>query len=169
VPGAAAARQITGTVPASCRARSGADGAPLPDPACTPGAVTPAVTESNIETTICSARYVAAVQPPRREANAVKRRLMRAYGDRQPSRAYELDHLVPLDLGGTNAVHNLWPELNEPIPQARNAKDLVERSLHEAVCGHRVTLTAAQRAITADWTTALSRLHLPPVMVGRTA
>ena len=41
-----------------------------------------------------------------------------------------------------------------------NVKDPVETKLHTAVCKGAVTLSAAQKAIVTDWTTALSRLGL---------
>jgi hypothetical protein len=36
----------------------------------------------------------------------------------------------------------------------------VEATLHTAVCNRKVTLTAAQKAIATDWTTALANLGL---------
>jgi hypothetical protein len=74
---------------------------------------------------------------------------------------YELDHLVPLELGGSNDAGNLWPEPDDHPAGAVNSKDLVENALNTAVCTGKVTLTAAQTAIAAEWTTALSRLGLP--------
>lgn len=41
-----------------------------------------------------------------------------------------------------------------------NDKDKVENRLHTAVCANTVTLAQAQTAITTDWTTALTHLHL---------
>jgi hypothetical protein len=41
-----------------------------------------------------------------------------------------------------------------------NLKDPVETKLHTAVCANKVTLAAAQKAIVADWTTALASLGL---------
>ena len=38
--------------PGQCHIRQAAGGDPLPDPACTPGAIDPAVTQANIATTI---------------------------------------------------------------------------------------------------------------------
>jgi hypothetical protein len=32
---------------------------------------------------------------------------------RQPRGAYEVDHLIPLELGGDNVIANLWPEAAE--------------------------------------------------------
>ncbi|HZD66247.1 MAG TPA: hypothetical protein VE152_09135 [Acidimicrobiales bacterium] len=60
---------------------------------------------------------------------------------------YELDHLVPLELGGDNAEADLWPELGQ-IP---NVKDHLENVLHDDVCSGRVSLATAQQAIATDW------------------
>jgi len=62
----------------------------------------------------------------------------------------EYDHLVSLELGGTNATSNLWPEPGT-IP---NPKDAVENRLHKEVCDGQLTLAAAQAAVAANWTTA---------------
>jgi hypothetical protein len=66
----------------------------------------------------------------------------------------ELDHLIPLELGGANDAANLWPEVG-PLP---NPKDHVENALHGAVCSGRVALGTARRAIARNWETALQRL-----------
>ncbi|WP_051450173.1 HNH endonuclease signature motif containing protein [Actinospica robiniae] len=66
----------------------------------------------------------------------------------------ELDHLVPLELGGANDVANLWPEIGK-LP---NPKDKVENDLREEVCSGKVSLAAAQKAIAADWMTAEAQL-----------
>jgi len=68
----------------------------------------------------------------------------------------ELDHLVPLELGGSNDITNLWPEVGR-IP---NPKDSVENALNHAVCDGRVRLTAAQNAIASDWLTAEARVGI---------
>jgi len=73
----------------------------------------------------------------------------------------ELDHLVPLSLGGSNDSTNLWAEVSD-IPNAgfRNLKDGIEDRVHDAVCraGSWITLDAAQAALADDWTTALDVL-----------
>ena len=48
---------------ATCSARGGGLFS-LPDPRCTPGEVSPAVTQANIESTICRAGYTETVRPP---------------------------------------------------------------------------------------------------------
>ena len=56
-----------------------------------------------------------------------------------------------LTTAGTPA--NLWLQARTP-QGGSDAKDTVENTLNAAVCNHRVTLAAAQRAIAADWYTA---------------
>jgi len=154
---------VTGQAPASCRQRTASDGQPLPDPACTPGVVSTAVTQANLATTICRSGYTSTVRPPESDTEAFKKKIMAAYREPGSLGDYELDHLVPLEVGGSNDAGNLWPEHNDhPSGGAINSKDLVENALNKAVCAGKVTLAAAQAAIAADWTTALSRLGLPP-------
>ncbi len=138
---------------ASCQFR---DGGQLPDPACTPGAIDPDVTQQNIRSTICRSGYTKTVRPP--EAQTEKAKFDVAYPAYHVPHAArsELDHLVSLELGGSNDIANLWPE----VGKQPNPKDEVENALHRAVCDGRVTLAAAQHAIATDWTTALARLHV---------
>lgn len=68
----------------------------------------------------------------------------------QPAGAYELDHLIPLELGGDNDNRNLWPQPAEPFP-GFNQKDELENVLHERVCSGAMSLFEAQRGIAADW------------------
>lgn len=135
---------VTGVITGPCRARG-----QLPDPACTPGAIDPAVTQADIRSTICVRGWTARVRPPVPETSVFKRLAYAAYGI-PAGTASELDHLVPLELGGANDAANLWPEAGR-VP---NAKDETESVLHTAVCSGKVTLAAAQDAIAADWLTA---------------
>ena len=63
---------------------------------------------------------------------------------------YEVDHLISLELGGLNAIANLWPEAAKPTPGFYE-KDQVEDLLHDRVCSGAMTLAATQRAIATDW------------------
>ena len=67
-----------------------------------------------------------------------------------PRGAYEVDHLIPLTLGGNNDIANLFPQPAEPAPGFRE-KDLVEVYLHEEVCNSRVAVSIAQERIAEDW------------------
>ena len=166
---------ISGPFPTSCRAGSSPHGQPMPDPRCTPGAVDAAVTQASLPDTVCRrGGYTSSVRPPRGVTDTAKRRMLTAYGlPRSQSSKVELDHLVPLALGGSSDVHNLWPETNRLTAghtnaggYAANDKDIVEVYLFHAVCTRKAQLTAAQNAIAGDWTTAVAVLHLPPIPAG---
>jgi hypothetical protein len=154
--------------PSTCHYRTAADGYALPDPGCTPGAVNTEVTQGNIGTTICSHGYTASVRPPESMTEAAKYQSMAAYHSPGPVAHYEYDHLVPLELGGSSDVRNLWPELNSGSPSqfdstddfGVNAKDGVEDRLNAAVCSGEVALAAAQEAIAVNWTTAEATLGI---------
>ena len=64
--------------------------------------------------------------------------------------AYEVDHLISLELGGSNDIHNLWPE---PYGGADNAhtKDGMENRLRTEVCGGQITLAQGQDEIVHWW------------------
>lgn len=123
----------------------------LPRGELTPRAVDPRVTQQNIKNTICRRGYTVTVRPPFEYTNAMKHRLMRAYGFTGSIHDYELDHLIPLELGGCPSCEaNLWPEPRNVFPGA-NEKDEVERYLHHQVCSGALPLAQAQREIAADW------------------
>jgi len=127
----------------------------------TPGAVDPHVTDATLESTVCRrGGYTSTVRPPTSVTNSEKRLAQAAYGQSDGPSAYELDHLVPLELGGTpNSAANLWPEPGS----SPNAKDKLEGALHDLLCAHRITLTAAQHMIATDWITAYRQiLGTPP-------
>jgi hypothetical protein len=139
--------------PDECRARviSAALGEVLPDRTCTPGAVDPAVTQANINSTICSSGYTNTVRPPASVTDAFKATVVTDYGE-QYSSTTELDHLVPLELGGASTASNLWPEPNRTgATSVDNPKDSVEDAANHAVCDRQITLAAAQRAIATNW------------------
>jgi hypothetical protein len=75
-----------------------------------------------------------------------------AYGVPYPERSgtYELDHLIPLELGGDNENANLWPEPASPTP-GFHQKDALEDALHGLVCSGQLMLGAAQQDIATNW------------------
>jgi hypothetical protein len=145
--------RVTGTIHGHCAYR---DHGQLPDPRCTPGSVDPDVTRADLGSTICKRGWTATVRPPESQTERFKYDVAYpAYGTPSAERT-ELDHLVPLELGGSNDATNLWPE----YPPTPNPKDSVENALNAAVCDGRVSLTAAQDAIASDWLTAERKLGL---------
>ena len=132
----------------------------LPDPARTPGAINPAVTQDNIGETICVRGWTRTVRPPQEFTYQLKRRQMREYGyfGRRLG-DFEEDHLVPLDLGGApDDPRNLWPEPRDTA-DGWNAdrKDELEAMLARLVCERRVPLAEAQAAIASNWIAAYRR------------
>jgi hypothetical protein len=116
----------------------------LPDTACTPGAVFPDVTAAQI----CLRGYSSSVRNVPAE---LSREVYRAYGITQRTTGeYEVDHLVPLEAGGSNDIANLWPEGAEPRA-GFHEKDQVENYLHDQVCSGAMSLPEAQRAIATNW------------------
>jgi hypothetical protein len=63
-------------------------------------------------------------------------------------RGWTIDHLIPLELGGTNAIANLAAQ---PKDEARE-KDRDENRLHAEVCAGKRTLEAARADIQRRWT-----------------
>ena len=129
-------------------AAESASAAPLvPDPVKTPGDVLttdPAV--------ICVVGYTKTV---RDVPKSVKQQVFRMYGiaRRRPGE-FEVDHLVSLELGGSNSIRNLWPESYWTRPINAHTKDRLENKLHKLVCTGKLDLSEAQKAIAQDWISA---------------
>jgi hypothetical protein len=116
----------------------------LPDRGCTPGASFAHVTAKQV----CTRGYSARV---RHVPASVKRAVYARYGIASHSPGeYEVDHLVSLELGGSNAIRTLWPEAAVPRP-GFHEKDKVENYLHRRVCHGTMTLRTAQRLIAGNW------------------
>jgi hypothetical protein len=117
----------------------------LPDRNLTPGEVFAGITAS----AVCVSGYAGRARKVLREQYV---QVYAGYGIPYPEPAgtYELDHLVPLELGGDNANRNLWPEASLPVP-GFHQKDELENYLHDAVCAGRMQLADAQAAIAGNW------------------
>ena len=117
----------------------------LPDPDCTPGAVFQDATKE----VVCVSGYSKTV---RSVSVSLKKKVFSEYGISYPVPfgSYEVDHLIPLALGGDNDIANLFPESAEPYPGFRE-KDVVENYLHQEVCADRVALSVAQKQIADNW------------------
>lgn len=70
---------------------------------------------------------------------------------------YEVDYLIAPGLGGTDDIHNLWPEPYRAGTWDAHAKDALEERLHELVCARKIDLPTAQRAIAGDWIAAYKK------------
>jgi hypothetical protein len=123
----------------------------LPDPKCTPGAVFVGVTASQV----CTPGYSKSV---RNVPTSVKNQVYASYGIMTHSPGeYEIDHYIPLELGGSNEVANLWPEAASPVP-GFHEKDKVENYLHDQVCSGAMALDEAQHEIATNWLDVYKRI-----------
>jgi hypothetical protein len=115
-------------------------------------ALNPDVTEATVSQTICVAGYTRTVRPAASYTNGVKSKLLREAGlDASRMGDFELDHIVPLALGGhPRKLSNL--EL-QPWPGEHGAwrKDALEVRMHNLVCEGELTLTEAQACVAEDW------------------
>jgi hypothetical protein len=120
-----------------------------PDAALTPGAV--ATRDPGV---VCSPGYA---RRARHVAPGVRRAVFAAYGIDPRAGRFELDHLVSLELGGSNDARNLWPESYDTRPWNAHVKDRLENRLHRLVCDGSLSLPDAQARIAGDWIATAER------------
>src|SRR5207244_3208438 len=110
-------------------------------------ALTPGVVLTTSRARVCMSGYASSV---RDVTESDKAAVYARYGVVWVPYQHEVDHLISLELGGSNAIRNLWPEPYAGSWGART-KDVLENRLHELVCEGRLTLRSAQRREAADW------------------
>ena len=121
-------------------------------------ALNPDVDEDTINRTICVSGYTKSVRPATSYTNGVKKRLMRDAGiDAARIGDYELDHIVPLALGGhplklSNLQLQPWDG-----EHGAKVKDILEVRLQSLVCHGNLDLTDAQVCIAQDWEECAAR------------
>ncbi len=126
----------------------------LPDPNLTPGDTFEVTAQD-----LCVPGYTKKVRNVPAE---MKREVYREYGiTSHGSGDYEVDHLIPLELGGSNSIKNLWPESHRTAPWNAQVKDRLEGKLHELVCSGQLDLKTAQQAIASNWIEAYEKYVSP--------
>ncbi|MGH9103990.1 MAG: HNH endonuclease signature motif containing protein [Acidimicrobiales bacterium] len=131
----------------------------MPSPRLTPGSI-----QSSDVAAICTPGWAEAhrdVSSETKDQVAAEYSLPSRYG-------YEIDHLIPLELGGSNAVSNLWPE-PYGSPFGAHQKDGLEDYLHDQVCYHGLALDTAQHEIATNWYATWSASGKPMGFTGTTA
>ena len=122
----------------------------LPDKDCTPGAIL-----NSTKSEICTPGYSTKV---RNVTVSTKNQVYAEYGIvSHTTGEYEVDHLISLELGGSNDIANLWPEAAKPTP-GFHEKDKVENYLHDQVCNGSLDLKDAQEIIANDWLTIYKQM-----------
>ncbi|HET8529327.1 MAG TPA: hypothetical protein VFL60_10480 [Gaiellaceae bacterium] len=127
-----------------------------PDRSCSPGAYDTTRTAA----VLCAKTFHTGTV--RAVTTGLKHRVEAEYGlaPKSYGRTLEIDHIVSLELGGSNDIANLYPEL----APGYHVKDVLENKLHALVCAGKMTLRSAQRHIAADWTALYARVFgKPPV------
>jgi hypothetical protein len=134
----------------------------LPDPKLTPGDTFDVTAQD-----VCVPGYAKNVRAVpawlKRQAYAEYKITQYKTGD------YEVDHLIPLSLGGSNSIRNLWPQSTKTAPWNSYVKDALERKLHKLVCTGQLDLKTAQREIASNWIEAYQKYvgKSPPTPVVR--
>ncbi len=106
----------------------------------------PTVTPDNLRRTICVPGWTKTVRPPVSMTNAIKAKFIHRQRITRPMRDFELDHIIPLCLGGApRSEKNLQLQ---PWTEAKR-KDKLEADLARKVCAGEITLKKAREAISA--------------------
>lgn len=146
---AAPAPQLPAAVAAPLHAPAD-QGTNLAEPSLAPGAISLAVTQQNIFSTICTPGWAASVRPSASFTDRIKRAQIPLYGypaGTNPG-SFEEDHREPLELGGApRDPRNLWPQ---PLDEA-HAKDRLETAVRRDVCAGRMTLEQGQAIFFGDF------------------
>jgi hypothetical protein len=99
--------------------------------------------------TVCQSGYTKIV---RHTSGKLKAIIYREYGIDRASGHFEIDHLIPLELGGADVAENLWPESYDTTPWNARIKDKLEGRLHALVCAGKLPIEQAQTEIATVWT-----------------
>lgn len=126
----------------------------LPDRQCSPGAYYSGLTRA----VLCSSTFRTA--SIRNVPDSEKHQVEIEYGmaPKGYGRTIEIDHIVSLELGGSNDIANLYPEPGSG-PASYHVKDKLENKLHDLVCAGTTTLHAAQAGIASNWEGLYLRIY----------
>lgn len=112
---------------------------------------------------VCTKGYTKCV---RSVSAAIKRAVYKAYnmpagnhtGVCDVDEGCEIDHLISLELGGSNDRKNLWPQPYQGLKFNAHVKDQLENFYHDQVCRTgKITLKTAQKEISTDWVAAYKK------------
>jgi hypothetical protein len=117
-----------------------------PDPACSPGAYYSKLTKQ----VLCSPGF--RTSSIRNVPDSVRHAVEQEYGlaPRSYGNTLEIDHIVSLELGGSNDIANLFPERANAALGYR-VKDRLENKLHQLVCQGKRYLPTVQKQIAKHW------------------
>ena len=147
-----------------CHFGQAADGAPLPDPKCTPGAINPTLTVK----VLTDPRFRTGMVRDKLTSPAVKRKVYAWYGLTPPknntgaNQTCELDHVIDLGSGGADSLDNIQPQCQRPtdppVPVGQRWFKIKDANAeHQMIAALKAGETDAelleqQKRIAADWT-----------------
>ena len=121
-----------------------------PDPALTPGKVA----TTDVREVCATEDNLSYSRRHRATSHELKSWVFREYGIEPPQgyarTEWEIDHRIPLCLGGADEAANLWPQNRTTFPK----KDRLEAHACREVCAGRLSLVEAQGWFLGDWTAA---------------
>ena len=115
-----------------------------PNPELTPGDVLPGVGKEQV----CAPGYSKSYRKELKKSE--KKEIYKAYNVEYDTTKYQIDHFIPISIGGSHDPKNLWPQ---PIIDNIGfiEKQQVAQYLHEAVCRGDMEISMAQEIIRLDW------------------
>lgn len=121
----------------------GGYGIAYPNKALTPGSVVDATRED-----VCAPGYSKRMRA--KVSKQTKALVYYRYGLKYDSKHFQIDHLIPISIGGSNDPDNLWPQ---PIINnyGFREKQKVAAYLHNQVCADKMDIRDAQEMIRVDW------------------
>lgn len=121
--------------------------------------LTPGIVASTDEEVVCATGPNGSYsQQHRKTTSAMKREVYQRYGIDRKGRSFEIDHRLPLALGGADDVKNLWPQEGWHHPSYHD-KDELEQYLWRSVCKkHTMPLRNAQSLLLGDWIVAYKQV-----------
>jgi|SRR5689334_12598180 hypothetical protein len=110
-------------------------------------------------TMICTPGYSKCIRNVPQET---KKEVYADYGDPggnhqgfcEGSQGCEVDHLISIEIGGSNNKKNLWPQPFSGLKFNAHVKDRLENFYHAQVCSGELALETAQQEIRDDWVAA---------------
>lgn len=118
-----------------------------PDPVVTPGEAQN-ISLAEVKKRGSRGAQLSNIQP------SVKRAVFLAYGLNLDEKNYELDHVIPILLGGSNSAKNLWPHSRKGSFWTIDKKSRLEKRLCRLVCAGRLSLVSARQLMASDWPNA---------------
>jgi hypothetical protein len=114
--------------------------------------LTPGMTRPVSISEVCSMPHEEVI---RDVSNSLRQQVFEEYGIKTVNADdYEIDYLIAPGLGGSDDIHNLWPQPYKSYEWNARVKDALEERLHELVCAHQIDLKTAQKEIATDWIAA---------------